>query len=118
MCNHILYMVVRKAVLVSFSVRSDRFESDYERNKFYRKLYGWRQKIRKSYGDYEYYKEGLLDEIPFMKVDKSLFMISCSDLALIREYMDAWKRKVEYDVFDVVLTPQQIRILKEKNINL
>jgi len=43
-------MAIRKAVLVTFSVRSNMFDSDYERNKFYRGLYGWRQKIKKSYG--------------------------------------------------------------------
>lgn len=109
-------MVVRKAVLVSFSVRSEMFKSDYERNKFYRRLYGWRQKVRKTYGDYNYYTEGLLDEIPFLKVDRSLFIVSCHHLELIRKYLDEWERKVDYSVFEVLLTPQQIKLLKEKNI--
>ncbi|NOQ38204.1 hypothetical protein GQ472_04920 [archaeon] len=109
-------MAIRKAVLVTFSVRSSMFDSDYERNKFYRGLYGWRQKIRKSYGEYEYYKDGLLDEMPFVKVDKSLFIISCSNMLRIKEYMDAWRRKVKYNIFEVLLTPEQARLLKKNDI--
>ncbi|MCK5452069.1 MAG: hypothetical protein KAI51_01415 [Candidatus Aenigmarchaeota archaeon] len=109
-------MAVRKAVLVTFSVRSDMFDSDYERNKFYRGLYGWRQKIKKSYGEYEYYKDGLLDEMPFVKVDKSLFIISCSNMQRVRGYMDIWRRKVEYDIFEVLLTPEQARLLKKNDV--
>ena len=104
-------MAIKKAMLVSFSVKSKMFDSDYERNKFYRGLYGWRQKIRKSYGEYEYYKKGLLDEVPFFKVDKSLFIISCKDIKLIETYMDMWMRKVEYNIFEIILTPEQIKIL-------
>jgi len=109
-------MAIRKAVLVTFSVRSNMFDSDYERNKFYRGLYGWRQKIKKSYGEYEYYKDGLLDEMPFVKVDKSLFIISCSNMLRIKEYMDAWRRKVEYNIFEVLLTPEQARLLKKNDV--
>ncbi|MCK5043316.1 MAG: hypothetical protein KAI51_02810 [Candidatus Aenigmarchaeota archaeon] len=109
-------MAIRKAVLVTFSVRSNMFDSDYERNKFYRGLYGWRQKIKKSYGEYEYYKDGLLDEVPFVKVDKSLFIISCSNMLRIKEYMDAWRRKVEYNIFEVLLTPEQARLLKKNDV--
>ncbi|NOQ55242.1 MAG: hypothetical protein GQ477_00385 [Nanohaloarchaea archaeon] len=109
-------MVIRKAVLVSFSVRSDMFDSNYERNKFYRGLYGWRQKIKKSYGEYEYYKSGLLDEVPFFKVNKSLFIVACKDIKLITEYIDTWKHKVKYNIFEIILTPQQIKMLEENDV--
>ena len=109
-------MAIKKVMLVSFSVRSKMFDSDYERNKFYRGLYGWRQKIKKSYGEYEYYKSGLLDEMPFFKVDKSLFIISCKDIKLITAYMDIWKRKVEYNIFEIILTSQQIKILEDNDV--
>ncbi|MBW6461717.1 MAG: hypothetical protein K0B07_01585 [DPANN group archaeon] len=109
-------MTIKKAVLVSFSVRSKMFDSDYERNKFYRGLYGWRQKIKKSYGDYEYYRGGLLDEVPFFKVDKSLFIIACKDIKLIKAYMDTWVQKVEYNIFEIILTLEQIKILEDNDV--
>jgi len=54
--------------------------------------------------------------MPFVKVDKSLFIISCSNMLRIKEYMDAWRRKVEYNIFEVLLTPEQARLLKKNDV--
>ena len=40
--------IEKKAVLICFNIQSDKFKSNYERNKFFRGLYGWKQMIKKE----------------------------------------------------------------------
>lgn len=90
--------------MITFSTRSDCFKSMYERNMFYRGLYGWRQIIRKCYGTYEYYKSGVLDQIPHLRVDKSLFIVFHDDLEIVKEYFNMWGNKIRYNCFEIIIT--------------
>jgi hypothetical protein len=105
-------MTERKAVLVCFSVRSEKFESHYERNKFFRGLYGWKQMISKKMVNgkasihkefYTYRREGLLDEIPHKKVDQSSFIVPEDESDRITDFMDEWHNKVMWKKFKVLL---------------
>jgi hypothetical protein len=101
----------RKAILIAFSVKSGKFESYYERNKFFRELYGWKQMIRKEVvigrGEkpkiYTYQRDGLLNEIPHKKVDQSSFIIPEDEFEKIEKFMREWGEKVMWKAFKVLL---------------
>lgn len=111
----------RRVVLVTFSIRNQRFGSPYERNQFYRGLYGWRQVIvreRRSGKSarkirYEYQKPGLLDDIPHLKVDQSLFMIAKKHLDEIEQFFNSWGNKVFFNTFDVIINKEMAKKLKQ-----
>lgn len=102
----------KKAVLITFSVRSKRFSSLYERNKFYRGLYGWKQIIKSKKTKYEYHKDGLLNEIPHLKIDQSLFMIAKKHLEEIERFFDEWENKINFDKFEVIVDNEKARRLR------
>ncbi len=106
------------AVLVSFNIHSEKFESNYERNKFFRGLYGWTQVIRKGHCEYRYHREGLLDEIPHIKVDNSVFIVALKEMERILKYMKEWEDKIDYELFRVLLDPKDYEKLKSKNIKI
>lgn len=115
----------RKAVLISFSVKSSRFESHYERNTFFRKLYGWKQIIRKEVvGEdereepkkkvYTYHREGLLDEMPHERVDQSSFIVPEDDFEKIEEFFEEWGNKVMWRMFKVLLDKEEFDEMEEE----
>jgi len=98
----------KRAVLICFNVRSKKFDSNYERNKFFRGLYGWKQIIRKTNSDgeekkYIYERNGLLDEMPHKKVDQSSFIIGTNDANQMFEFFEEWTDKVMWNTFKVLL---------------
>lgn len=94
---------MKKAVLICFSVDSEKFESKYERNKFFRYLYGWKQIIRKEERVYSYERNGILNEIPHLKVDQSSFIIPENHIKKIVEFLKEWEDKVIWRMFKVIL---------------
>jgi hypothetical protein len=105
-------MKEKKAVLVCFSVKSGRFESSYERNKFFRSLYGWKQiikkeisgnKLRKEEKIYTYRREGLLDEIPHKKIDQSSFIVPEDEFEKVEKFFKEWEDKVIWRNFKILL---------------
>ncbi len=101
-----------QAILITFCINSSRFRSAYERNMFYRELYGWKQITRKTYGRYEYQKDGLLDSIPYIKVDKSLIIITVESLSKLKSFFKDWKNKIKYSEFTIQLNPKDIERFK------
>lgn len=96
-----------RAVLICFNVKSDKFDSNYERNKFFRGLYGWKQIIKKETKDgdkkYVYEREGLLDEVQHKKVDQSSFFVGMQDAEQIFSFFEDWTDKVIWNTFKVML---------------
>lgn len=94
-------------MLICFNVRSDKFDSNYDRNKFFRGLYGWKQIIKKETKDgdkkYIYEREGLLDEIRHKKVDQSSFFVGMQDAEQIFSFFEDWADKVIWNTFKVML---------------
>lgn len=86
-----------------FSVRSKRFRSNYERNKFFRELYGWEQTIRRGERRYVYRRKGLLDLIPSQRIDESVFIVRRDDIDEIVRFFEKWVDKVMWRVFKVIL---------------
>ncbi len=102
----------KKAILITFSVKSKKFDSNYERNKFFRGLYGWKQIVTKQEKRYIYKRDGLLDEMPHLKVDQSMFIIMQKHLEKMIEFLDNWEDKIRWDKFDVLLDQEQEKMLK------
>ncbi|MFH0711239.1 MAG: hypothetical protein V1944_01545 [Candidatus Aenigmatarchaeota archaeon] len=100
--------VEKKAVMICFSVRSGEMDSNYERNKFFRGLYGWKQTINKGGKRYEYRREGVLDEMPYEKVDQSSFIVPENSFEELVKFMDEWHDKVMWRTFKILLEDKDI----------
>ena len=96
------------ASLLTYSTKRKKFDSVYERNKFYRGLFGYKQTVRKNGKEYSYEKDGLMDEIPHMRIDDSVFVTSTGYVSRIEAYFDDWGDKVSIHVFTVIIEDQSI----------
>lgn len=90
-------------VIITFRTRTDRFESDYERNKFFRGLYGWKQIVPKNHKKYLYHRAGLLDSIEHEKIADSVFMVAIRDMDRVMRYFEEWHDKVDCEAMEVFL---------------
>ena len=102
----------KRAVLITFSVKTEKFQSRTERNRLYKELYGWRQTVKKQERKYVYERDGLLDEIPHIKVDQSLFIIMREHMKRMQEFLDEWEDKIKWDMFDILLNEEQKKLLR------
>ncbi len=102
----------KKAVLISFSIMTKKFENKSERNKFYKELYGWKQIVKKQEKKYTYRRGGLLDEIPHIKVDRSVFIIMKKHMDRMIKFLEEWEDKIKWNVFDVLLDEEQEKMLR------
>ncbi len=101
------------AVLISFNTEAEKFESASERNRFFWALHGRKQVVIKSEKRYEYHREGLLEDIPHIKVDNSVFIIALQNLKRMIEFFDEWEDKVEFKTFPVLLDRKEVKELKK-----
>lgn len=106
----------RVAVLISFNTHSEKFDSNYERNKFFHGLYGWNQTVRSEKSEYRYRREGILDEVPHIKVDNSVFIVAMKEMERILNYMREWEDKIDYDFFRVLLGPDDYGKLEKEGL--
>lgn len=107
-----------KKVLITFSINGKTFKSAYEKNIFYRGLYGWKQIVKKQSGIYKYEKGGLLNQIPHEKVDNSIFIIDKGNEEAIRDYFKQWHNKVMFQMFEVVREMQEEREKMRKRMRM
>ncbi|MFB6191376.1 MAG: hypothetical protein ABEJ64_03020 [Candidatus Nanohaloarchaea archaeon] len=98
-----------EAALLTYNTRREKFDSVYERNKFYRGLFGYRQTVKKNGKKYEYEKDGLMDRLPNVRIDDSVFIMEKDAVPDVEEYFSDWGDKVSYHVFTVVLEDENIR---------
>ncbi len=101
------------AILISFDMDCSKFDSNYERNRFFRGLYGWNQIIRKNNSVYHYHREGVMNEVPHIKVDNSVFIVAVDEMQRILDYFTEWHTKISWKTFRVLLTPDEIRLLEK-----
>lgn len=97
-----------EAALLTYNTRKEHFESVYERNKFYRGLFGYKQTVKKNGKVYEYEKDGLMDEIPNKRIDDSVFIIATVYQDKVKEFFTGWDNKVSYHMFKVMIDDQDI----------
>lgn len=103
-----------EAVLVSYETHGDRFESRGERNAFYRGLLGYRQTVRRNDTVYRYDKDGVLDQVPHIKVADSVFLVSRGAYGTLEDYLDEWGRKVTVKTFEVTLQGEDAARLRQQ----
>jgi hypothetical protein len=91
------------AVIITFHTKTDKFESDYDRSKFFRELYGWNQTVPKNDKKYLYRRDGVLDEVPHIRVAESAFIVAIENMKRMTQFFDQWQGKVEFDTVEVML---------------
>jgi hypothetical protein len=102
------------AILISFDTVREKFESASERNRFYWELYGRKQVVIKQSGRYEYNREGVMEDIPHIKVADSVFIIAMEHMKRMMEFFKEWQDKVEFEMFPVLLDERKKRELAEE----
>jgi len=106
------------AILISFDTQREKFESPSERNRFFWELYGRKQVVVKQSGRYEYDREGLLEEIPHIKVANSVFIVAMNHMKRMMDFFNEWEDKVEFETFPVLLDERKKKELEEKEIEI
>lgn len=101
-------MTRKEASLLTYNTHREKFESVYERNKFYRGLFGYKQTVKKNGKTYEYEKEGLMDEIPNSRIDDSVFIVANENVERIENYFLEWGEKVSHHIFTVLIEDKNI----------
>jgi len=104
------------AVIITFDTIAKRFDSDYERNKFFRELHGWNQTVPSGGRRYEYRRPGLLDEIPHIRVADSAFIVAMEHMKRMQQFFKEWEDKVEYDMMKITMDPARMKKLFEANM--
>jgi hypothetical protein len=97
-----------EASLLTYSTEKKNFDSVYERNKFYRGLFGYKQTVKRNGKEYEYDKDGLMDRIPHIRIDDSVFIIAKDMNGEVEEYFIQWEPKVSYHIFKVILDNEEL----------
>ncbi|MFH0929146.1 MAG: hypothetical protein V1818_02190 [Candidatus Aenigmatarchaeota archaeon] len=103
----------KTAVLISFDTVKEKFDSASERNRFYWQLHGRRQVVFRHSKRYVYQKEGLLEEIPHIKVADSVFIVAMEHMKRMMSFFDEWDDKVELKTFPVLLDKKEEEELKQ-----
>ncbi|MFB6180731.1 MAG: hypothetical protein ABEJ93_02540 [Candidatus Nanohalobium sp.] len=101
-------MAEESATLLTYRTQKENFESVYERNKFYRGLFGYTQTVKRNGKRYEYEKDGLMDEIPHLRIDDSVFIVPEEAADRVVEYFEEWGEKVSYHCFTVLIDEKEI----------
>jgi hypothetical protein len=101
-------MPEKEAALITYNTQRKNFDSVYERNKFYRGLFGYTQKVKKNGKTYEYEKDGLMDEIPHIRIDDSVFIAPKGCVPKVEEYFEDWGDKISKHIFTVIIEDNSI----------
>jgi len=101
------------AVIITFDTRPSEFDSDYDRNKFFRGLHGWKQTVPSGEKKYFYRRSGLLDEVPHIKVADSAFIVAMANMQRVVEYFEQWSDKVDYEVMEIMMSKKRVHELME-----
>ena len=68
--------------------------------------------LKKQEKKYTYWRDGLLDEIPNFRVDRSIFIIMKEHMNRMREFFQEWEDKIKWDRFDVILDKKQKEMMR------
>ena len=105
----------KRAIIISFDTHRQSFQSASERNKFFRGLYGWEQSVPRNGKTYHYWRSGVLEDVPHVKISDSVFAIEKTNAEKIMEYFDEWEDKIELEMFEVLMEFK--RLLNKSKIN-
>lgn len=99
--------MTREAILFSYDTKKEMFDSLYDRNKFYRGLFGYKQTVKENGKVYRYEKKGLINKLPHIKVEDSVIILGKENSCCMRDYLEKWSPKVDYRTFRVILNNKQ-----------
>jgi len=99
------------AVIITFDTKIQDFDSDYDRNKFFRGLHGWKQTVPSGEKKYFYRRNGLLDEVPHIKVADSAFIVAMENMKRVLDYFDEWSDKVDYEIMEIMMSKSRANML-------
>jgi len=97
-----------KALLVTYRAEGRMFDSTYQRNQFYRGLFGYRQTVKRNGKRYKYDKDGIADLSGVTRVDDSALLFVKGRREEILDYMQDWPQ-VSHHVFKVEVEDKQLR---------
>lgn len=102
-----------RGILVAFSIKAGKIKNNSEKSKFFKALYGWTQTVPKEKKTYSYYREGVLDEMPHVRVDQSSFIVPQESFDDIMDFFQGWHNKVMLKTFQVLLDDETKDIFDE-----
>ncbi len=119
----------KPTVLIRFKTDTNKFNSNYERNQFFRGLHGWKQivikRTRQTHGPngvsvieqrYVYPRSGLLNEVDHVKVADSAFIVAMEDMKTMMNFFKEWEEKVNADFMQMFMPEKQWDNLTKKII--
>ncbi len=95
-------------MIVTFHTRPEKFESNYDRVKFFNGLHGWNQVVPNKEKRYVYRRPGVLEEVPHVKVADSAFIVAMENAKRIMDYFDEWSDKVEVDMMEAMMQDRAV----------
>ena len=93
--------------LIGFTINAG--TSPAVKRRFFRDLYGWRDKSQ--YGKYEYKREGLLSNIPHIRLTRGVFIVAQEHGLKVKKFL---KGKAAVITRQVVLTAKDKKALLTK----
>jgi len=90
-------------MIITFHTRRERFDSDYDRVKFFKGLHGWNQVVPNKQKRYVYRRHGILEGVPHVKVADSTFIVAMENAKRIMEYFEDWSDKVEFEMMEAMM---------------
>lgn len=105
---------MKPAIIITFHTKHDRFESDYEKTKFFRELHGWKQTVPGKGKRYVYNRPGLLDEIEHAKIADSVFVAAMEHMKEVERFFREWEGKVEWDMREIMMARKDLEDMMRK----
>jgi len=99
--------ISKRGFIITFTMKSGVKKSS-DKTKFFKQLYGWTQTIPGKRKEYEYHREGVLDEVPHKKIAQSAFIVPEEDFEKIAEFFEQWQKKVIWNPFKVLIEDESI----------
>ena len=93
--------------VITFHTRNDRFDSEYEKSKFFRELHGWKQTVPRNGKRYVYARKGVLGEVPHIKIADSTFIVPTEMAKTLMGYFEEWADKVDVEMLNMMMQQQE-----------
>ena len=100
---------MKTVMMITFHTNQERFESDYEKTKFFRELHGWKQTVPRNGKKYVYQRSGLLDEVPHAKIADSVFIAALEHMNRIESFFREWEDKVDCQMHEIMMANKQLK---------
>ncbi len=86
---------VRRVYVISFDFKQPKGSSQARKTRFFRELYGYTQQVKQELKDGEivtrtYHYPGVLDQIPYVKLGKSVIAVQPGTEEAILKLLDAF----------------------------